>query len=101
MVHNIIEKYYYKGIEVNDLIRLIWVLNPDIQATTIIRHISRLKNKVGFIVPDKIPIGKQLILKDMKRLGIALTFKTLRKYGISVDDITEINKINHYKIRKH
>ena len=87
------------NIELNKLIRDLWKDDPDINASTIIRRYSEYKqlqkNKKSDIkFPITIPFEKRMIVRDMIRFNVALSFQNFRKYGLSAEEIYLLEKEN-------
>ena len=88
------------NISINELVRSIWKIDIDINVNTIIRNYFRYKRKNIKPLPNKIklpsnidPISK-FNIRDMEKYGVELSFKSLRRYGVSVEDIKKIEKAN-------
>jgi len=96
-IHELIEKCYKHGIPLNDLIRLVWIYNPDIKATSIIRHSYRIKKKIessDLIFPNSFNHYQRLILSELHRLGYSLTFNLMRQNGFSLEEVSSFKSFN-------
>lgn len=92
----------------NELIRTVWKIDIDTKAVTIIRSYYKFKSKTikikkvkSILLPDTLSHSKVMTVRDMEQYGIILSFDNFRKYGISAEEIYEIEKINGWGIHKN
>jgi len=93
---------------INEIVRTVWKLDIDINVTSIIRtyftvckdNIKPKSIKVKLIkIPNNLDHSKKLLLQDMVRHGCQLSFRFLRNYGFTVEDIEKIEKENGWARR--